>query len=511
MTTHSFPRTEIKYPEIVFGIVSPVGTNIAATIAELKGQLTAKGYDVCHIKISDRFQELARRLQYSGLRSASRFDRVSTYISFGDYLRKTFGNAFLAALAISEIAFFRQSGDQQFSQKAYIVDQLKTEDELELLREVYGACFLQLSIYSARDIRVDHLSQVMARDEKKRDKNSYRDRAEKLVVIDEDELAVQHGQKVGKIFQLADVVINADIFDDLNNVPLQVERFVELLFQNNGYSPNRLEYGMYLAHSAALRSLDLSRQVGAAIFRASGEVASLGANEVPKAGGGTYWCDDPFDAREFKLGSDSNDARKTELLNEVLEIVLGKEFELKPDTKKQLDASQFMDALEYGRIVHAEMSALSDAARLGISVAGGTLYCTTFPCHMCSKHIVASGLRKLVFLEPYPKSLTSDLHSDAVSIEGTSRGKYSTYPAVEFVPFFGITPRRYREFFYRKKRKSGGEFEPYHKGEARPFISIMAPWYGRRESEIIEIFNEKLPAAKSITEIFPTEVTPVTD
>ena len=243
---------------------------------------------------------------------------------------------------------------------------------------------------------------------------------------------------------------------------------------------------MFVAFSAALRSLDLSRQVGAAIFRATGEIASLGTNEVPKAAGGTYWADDVHDAREYLLLCDSNDSRKKELLNEVLEITLGKDYSIDASTKKKLDKSQFMDALEYGRIVHAEMCAISDAARLGISIVDSTLYCTTFPCHMCSKHIVSAGIKKVVFLEPYPKSLTSDLHSDSVRIEGASRGKYDRYPSVDYIPFFGITPRRYRELFSRKKRKREGIFEKYQKSPARPVISLSAPWYGARETEVIE-------------------------
>ena len=41
---------------------------------------------------------------------------------------------------------------------------------------------------------------------------------------------------------------------------------------------------MFAAKAAALRTLDLSRQVGAAIFSADGEIISMGSNEVPKAG-----------------------------------------------------------------------------------------------------------------------------------------------------------------------------------------------------------------------------------
>jgi tRNA(Arg) A34 adenosine deaminase TadA len=162
------------------------------------------------------------------------------------------------------------------------------------------------------------------------------------------------------------------------------------------------------------------------------------------------------------------------------------------EQKKLLDKSQFMDALEYGRIIHAEMSALSDAARLGISVQDGTIYCTTFPCHMCAKHIVASGISKVVFLEPYPKSLTSDLHSDSVKIEGTSRGGYGRFRSVEFSPFFGITPRRYREFFARNKRKDGAQYQQYKKGTPELMIPATGPFYATREGQTVEVLSEQI-------------------
>ncbi|MER9777139.1 anti-phage dCTP deaminase [Mesorhizobium sp. M0220] len=490
MATKTFSRPEINFPELYFGIVSPVGTDVSSSIQALSDSLTEKGYNVFHVKISGIMNDMASALSFEALNEESKLKRINSYIDFGNLLRKELGNDILSAMALASIARLRLSlvkDSSKFERNAYIIDQLKTEDELRLLREVYGSAFFQISIYSARDIRVDNLSKIIAHDERRGDRNTFRDKAEALVVRDEDESDVPHGQKVGKIFQYADLVLNADKIDEATKIERQVQRFVELLFGSNRYSPNRLEYGMFVAFSAALRSLDLSRQVGAAIFRSTGEIASLGTNEVPKAGGGTYWADDLFDAREYKLKADSNDARKDELLNEVLEIALGKNFSLTETQKLEMDRSQFMDALEYGRIVHAEMCAISDAARLGISVAGGTIYCTTFPCHMCSKHIVATGITKVVFLEPYPKSLTADLHSDSVKIEGSSRGTYEKYPSVEYVPFFGITPRRYRDLFFRTKRKDKGKFIEYQTGNPKPIISMIAPWYAERETEVIDL------------------------
>ncbi len=145
-----------------------------------------------------------------------------------------------------------------------------------------------------------------------------------------------------------------------------------------------------------------------------------------------------------------------------------------------------MDALEYGRIVHAEMNAITDAARLGIPLKDAILYSTTFPCHMCAKHIVSAGIKEVVFLEPYPKSLAADLHSDSIQIEGTSRGAYDGYEAVKFRHFAGVTPRRYRELFERVSRKKGGNFLEYISGKARPNVNLFAPFYAELELLVIK-------------------------
>lgn len=160
---------------------------------------------------------------------------------------------------------------------------------------------------------------------------------------------------------------------------------------------------------------------------------------------------------------------------------------------KKIEQSQLLDALEYGRIVHAEMAAICDAARLGRSVAGGVLYSTTFPCHMCAKHIVAAGLDRVVFLEPYPKSLAAALHSDSIQIEGGDRGQYQAFPSVQFEHFFGVTPRRYREIFERGSRKDeSGNFVPYKDNQAIPFVDIKFPFYQALEREVMDVILKQV-------------------
>jgi deoxycytidylate deaminase len=342
---------------------------------------------------------------------------------------------------------------------------------------------------------VDYLSRRFAQSEGSGNPNSFRGPAEEIVQRDENESDEIHGQRVSRIFHDADVILDADKSEE--QLDDQVKRFCDLLFGSNSISPSKQESGMYAAKAAALRTLDLSRQVGAAIFSEQGEIISMGSTEVPKAGGGTYWSDgtQDIDDRDYRRGYDSNDRRKTELLSELFKLAKVPDVDnliARPDIRD----SQFMDALEYGRVVHAEMSAICDAARLGRPIQNAALYSTTFPCHMCAKHIVAAGIKKVIFLEPYPKSLTGYLHSDSVAIEGGDRGKYTTYPSVSFEHFHGISPRRYRELFERSSRKKDGQFLDWKDGVKQPIVDLKFPFYLTLEAAILKTADAYLKQIK---------------
>lgn len=60
--------------------------------------------------------------------------------------------------------------------------------------------------------------------------------------------------------------------------------------------------------------------------------------------------------------------------------------------------------------IHAEMNAIIWAARKGISIEGATIYVTLEPCSECSKNLIASGIKRIVFAKEYEHT-----HSATVS------------------------------------------------------------------------------------------------
>ena len=153
-----------------------------------------------------------------------------------------------------------------------------------------------------------------------------------------------------------------------------------------------------------------------------------------------------------------------------------------------------MDILEFGRQIHAEMSALVDAARLGRSVVGSTLYCTTFPCHMCAKLIMGAGIKRVVYIEPYPKSYAEDMYSHSISLE---MGVASEEPTILFQPFTGVAPFRYRDLFEKGRRKNrNGVAEEWQHGEPRPNVNIKYPNYRHFEATVIASLEERFKLAE---------------
>ncbi len=59
--------------------------------------------------------------------------------------------------------------------------------------------------------------------------------------------------------------------------------------------------------------------------------------------------------------------------------------------------------------IHAEQNAIIQAAKLGVSIDGATLYCTHQPCSVCAKMIVNAGIRRVVYEQGYPDDFSIEI------------------------------------------------------------------------------------------------------
>ena len=500
----------ISHPELIIGIAGAIGVDVEAISEEIDRALDDVGYDTV---VEVRVTQLMMNYPAPGI--TQKADDFFSAIKFKmDYANKLCEEredaATLMRIAIGAIGQYRHSNTEAVDDEgmkklqvneaqyavlpktAYLIRQLKRPEEVELLRKVYGKQFILVSGYGSADHRKSQIEKRL------RDSlpiatpdHQISNKADQLMERDADEGADNHGQHLRDTFHLADVFIDGINRDRMR---IGIERFLQAFFGRADIGPSKTEYGMYAAKSASLRSSDLSRQVGAAIFSTDGELITQGCNEVPKAFGGTYWDGEEPDHRDVKLGFDPNDQIKKEVIRDLLERI--DRAGLFQEKISQIKSEELVDALlgrsdkyagedfhgclqrssvndltEYGRVVHAEMSALCDAARLGRQIKNAVLFCTTFPCHNCTKHILASGISRVVFMEPYPKSKAKTLHNNEIELERNSQTRLS------FLPFLGISPFRYRDIFQKGSRKKSGKAVVWYQSEPRPMIDVVGPGY----------------------------------
>lgn len=463
-------HSETPPPELFFGLVGPVGTDLESVFESLRRELLAVNYSTQEVRLSSLLADCDR---YAALRDTSglpEHERITRFMDAGDEFRRNAerGDA-VALLGIGRVRDIRESLSKRdkATGRAYVFNSLKHPDEVDLLRSVYGQAFFLISVYESRENRLKNLCEKSARTSGKYDPEPFRQSVSDLIDRDQKDRMDDFGQNVRDTFPRADLFLNVVAGFNLDD---QMKRFIRLLFGYPFTTPTVDEYSMFHAKAAALRSADLSRQVGAVIASKAGEILASGCNEVPAAGGGSVWeCEVQKrrpDNRDFVIGYDSSVRMAHELIAEVLtrlkeqgwlsserskidsdELAQEALFKGKPPPLKGTRAASI---IEFGRIVHAEMTAVCDAARRGISIRGATLYCTTFPCHMCARHLIASGLMRVVYIEPYPKSLAKELYETSIRLDYEP---FSSGPAVEFVPFTGVAPRRYLQLFETTKKR----------------------------------------------------------
>ncbi|MFM4756913.1 anti-phage dCTP deaminase [Aeromonas caviae] len=475
--------------ELVIGLCGAIGSGVKALKNTIVQSLEESGYTVVHIRLSDI---IAKRKNIS-LSTLNGFNRYNVLQDRGDELRKEFDNDILAACAIDEIAVQRgelfgeeEESDETFktdAKVAYILDQLKHPDEVSLLRTVYPHNFYLLGL-----IRTERERRLNLEEEK-----ITSDEIDKL--IRRDRKSTPHGQQVEKTFYSADFFIRNQQ-NQSQLLKISVDRFIKLIHGANGITPSREEIGMFSAYSSSLRSACLSRQVGAAIMNESGKIIATGCNDVPEFNGGLYSADSEHDFRCVHRGHCSNDRHKDILKQEIKDILLKSTLaatDLESIVEKITADTKIKSLIEYSRAIHAEMDAIVSLSRqTSESTMGTTLYATTYPCHNCARHIVAAGIRKVIYIEPYEKSLALKLHDDSIS-ETEELNK------VQFLPFEGVSPNRFEKFFKANGNRKDNDgrviqvntINAYHVDSQ--YLDSYHDYEAKISEKIDEIFGEAPP------------------
>lgn len=482
--------------EIVIALVAPTGVDKTYLMQELINQFVEYGYVCEHIRVSQLLEtkEIESLPEFSG-----EYRRIHNLMQAGNKIREKDPSA-LAKTAISKIwenRLTKIEGNNFPPKIVYIIDAIKHHAELDLLQEVYGDGFYLIALSSSLKSRQNFLLRKKAT----LNRELALEQVRKLIDLDSDD-AEGHGQEVSEFFHRSDYFVGDTSNADL--VKNSIDRFLKMVFNHPYITPTFAEYAMHLAYVSSTKSSDMSRQVGS-VIAVGDSVVSLGANDVPKSGGGTYWptiaqngyISDYSGGRDYTNGLEANRAE----INKIVECVYLKIKEKVPDldisvTEDALKAAGVTSLTEFGRMLHAEMDSLLDCSRRGIITKGASMYVTTFPCHNCAKHIVGAGISEVIFIEPYQKSKALDLHPDSIC---NLEDSFPEEGKVLFRPFVGLGPRYYMSLFsmsisrgVEKKRKHDDKVstKDFVKKEATPRLVNDPRGYVDREDLIAREFGK---------------------
>lgn len=459
--------------DIVIGVVAPLGVDLDRVASVLEDELKLYRYSFALVRLS----KLLEGQKGLGVDQPA---TVQGRMDAGDaYRRNNSQGDAVARLGIAhmwnESRKPRKASAPDGKPTASVIRSIKHKDEVRLLRETYGDRFVLLGVTQNEDSRTRSVEALLQREGLKRSEAS--PKAKVLILRDQGDPQDSFGQDVRNAYAKSDYFIDAG--NGQTDIRPAIERFLRLLFGDPYLTPTVDEYAMYVAYASSLRSSDSTRQVGASIATPRGDIVATGANEVPRAGGGEYWAGDPNDARDFLAHLDENLTRSRALLQEVLDVLesaghlsqsflgLGREERIErlisPRERVNLRDARLMGLLEFSRVVHAEMAAITSVARSTQSTLGSALYTTAFPCHLCMRLIVSSGIERVVFVDPYPKSLALDLFHDSV-VEGEA----SADGRVRVLPFTGASWTIFTRAFQAtgRRRLDSGRLQPWDRASA---------------------------------------------
>ena len=151
----------LQAPELVFGLVAPIGVDLPRVTDVLTCALREFEYDILSIRLTDVMREIPLSLS---IRDEPYIESFRDRIRYANEVRARLGDSALAALAISAIRASRRAhwkeklspGDFAASdpdespvpKRAYVIRQFKRPEEINLMRSLRASVHCGVSIFT---------------------------------------------------------------------------------------------------------------------------------------------------------------------------------------------------------------------------------------------------------------------------------------------------------------------------------------------------------------------------
>ena len=288
-----------------------------------------------------------------------------------------------------------------------IIDSIRNTDEIYELRKFSN--FHLIAVNASFDIRFDRASE--------KDKNISKQHFTSDDDRDSGVFEPKEGQQVQNCVDLADfIIINNDLIfsndgeierkDNFESLITRLNGFIRLIMNPGSRWPSVIELGMNYAYCASTMSRCIKRAVGASITRPLSnttreeKIISIGCNNTPN---GVKNCHEVFGRCYRSILKDGyfKQLQKCPCCHEDLSIPLTHKCGC-DETRMKNHYFPYKN-LDYCQALHAEENAILQALHsTAQGLEGTTLYTSTFPCLLCAKKIIQTGIRKIYYSESYP-------------------------------------------------------------------------------------------------------------
>lgn len=411
-----FPNLTLGIP--ILGFTGAIGSGCSFLSKRFSGI-----HDYIYVSLSKPIKDEILRLKLT--------ETAKLKQEIGNNLRKLNGDDYLIKMALNHV----NEEMPKAKYKGVVVDGIRNSGEIDALR--HWPHFYLFSVHAETSMRKKRLvrSHVCADDQEFNELDA-RDQQEN----------VPYGQQVKKCNYLSDIVLlNDEQFSP--DEPIKIKSFInsnifskyvvyiESISKNEKqleHSPSIEESLMTIAYVSSKQSHCLKRKVGAVIATKNGEVITTGYNDVPTGltpclqDSELQWCARDIAqqdiGQQFKncpsCGSEIKIDTTCASCSQRITSFLKKCPNCSDDPcikvicpKCNIDIfNQFLSGrsprtgrlLDICRSLHAEENAILNLCRNGNSAGkDSVLYTTTFPCNLCANKIIAAGVKKIVYAEPY--------------------------------------------------------------------------------------------------------------
>lgn len=186
-------QSDLLEPELIFGLVGPLGSNVDATQDALSSELMKVGYTPFLIHVTEDVRKMIPALADILVKTYE--DKINL---MNRVVQSSGKEDFLARIAIAGIVSrrialntsrghtSRQAQDFQHPKTAYIIRQLKRKQEVSTLQKVYGKKFIQVSIAVGEDEQRQSVLSIIGRERPELSQIQRGEEARKLIARDRE-------------------------------------------------------------------------------------------------------------------------------------------------------------------------------------------------------------------------------------------------------------------------------------------------------------------------------------